>query len=130
MREILFKAKRVDNGEWMYGDLIRNNEHDCAIYDCNEHDDYCGVPVNPDTVCQYTGLRDKNGQRIFEGDKVDYKEDGEVNGANMIVVFDGACFSKKLTTPSGAVFNISFDKLDQESLVVTGNIHDTTEATE
>lgn len=67
MREILFRGKRADNGEWVYGDVWHNydNEPRCIK-------DYCGGnPVDPATVGQYTGKKDKNGKMIFEGDIVD-----------------------------------------------------------
>ena len=66
MREILFRAKRQGDGKWVYGDL----QHD---YDGTPRciSDYCGGnPVDPATVGQYTGQKDKNGKRIFEGDVV------------------------------------------------------------
>lgn len=83
MREILFRGKRVDNGEWIRGDLIttpfiRNETQQNIIYilditkadyDCFEDltEDNGIFEVDPSTVCQYTGLTDKNGRR-FEGD--------------------------------------------------------------
>ena len=67
-REILFRGKRTDNGEWIEGLVARYNpKFDCAnIVDGFES----LVPVKTETVGQYTGLTDKNGKKIFEGDIV------------------------------------------------------------
>jgi uncharacterized phage protein (TIGR01671 family) len=70
-REILFRGKRLDNGKWAYGDLLHDwqDKGDC-IRQGAEHSE-CGIfAVDPATIGQFTGLTDKNGRRIFEGDIV------------------------------------------------------------
>ena len=82
MREILFRGKRKDNGEWVCGDLLQDKDLEkCYIeyfeYYSSENGpqrDYCQCEVIPETVGQYTGLTDKNGKKIFEGDIVKIKD--------------------------------------------------------
>jgi hypothetical protein len=86
MREILFRGKDVDTGIWVYG-YYSGPVGACECHEICDINDVIGsmVDVDPDTVGQYTGLTDKNGTKIFEGDIIGYKDGRFV--ANCIVNF-------------------------------------------
>ena len=129
MREILFRGKRIDNGEWVEGILFNAKEDMFIIPHGNEYRydeleglafDVYGCKVNPSTVVQYTGLADKNGVKIFEGDIV------KSALCLYVVVWNNANAMFCLRDPASKV-SYDFFSYFGDYLTVIGNIHDNPE---
>lgn len=76
MREILFRGKRMDNGEWVKGFpyITHGGEHQIRYYDSESNIENCSHTVIPDTLGRFTGLTDRNGVKIFEGDIIKHTQ--------------------------------------------------------
>ena len=128
MREILFRGKRTDGGEWIYGVLIKNSVIDPFTYISKGtgykiYDTEIGKPIKilPGTTGQYTGLTDKNGKKIFEGDIVlrhDKKAEVRYQPSEFVLVFPDNPY------PQCGLLTTSYLNENKE---VIGNIHDNPE---
>lgn len=130
----LFKAKRVDNGEWVQGALLDGESH-CLIGEEIKFSPYIeheckivGYEVDRNTVCQCTGLKDKNGNLIWENDvMVAHLDDNYPEDETYIrVLWLGNGFCSK---ENGSIDITPFSKFDQEHFEVCGNIFDNKEFT-
>ena len=123
MREILFRGQK-QNGEWLYGDLVRYGEK-ILIFSENAQNSPDYYEVKPETVGQYTGLTDKNGVKIFEGDIIQDKYDESCN--HVIKYFEEeSCFGVLYIGLNGSLTPMSRlakDWINEFDKVVIGNIH-------
>jgi uncharacterized phage protein (TIGR01671 family) len=129
MREILFRGKDfsgVINHSWCFGSLDTTEDDRAIIIYLDRFGNKCRIFVNPETVGQYTNLKDKNGTKIFEGDIVDVLYDVNYIGvaAERIgvfeVVFHNGCFMKQ----KGGV---RYHFIPSDECTVIGNIYDNPE---
>ena len=149
MREILFRGKRVDNGEWVEGSLVNNiffraesnrpipyiiDPYEYVEYDCMEDIGDLAVEVAPETVGQFTGRTDKNSKRVFEGDILcadtgrrwsngictDYTQ-------YVVVVYNSQKARFEILGKLGESHKALDQVIDKRRATVAGNIHDNPE---
>lgn len=113
MRSILFKAKKLSDGKWVKGSLVKTpfgtfiEWYEDSI--CNKRE------VEPSTVCQFTGLKGKDGKPIYEGDIVDFGGEGKV-------VFKGGAFYAKFGKYTECLLSSLVES--KESITVVGSEFD------
>lgn len=116
MREIRFRGKRLDNGEWVIGHLVKMWGEWHILNSDNVNTAY---PVEPATIGQYTGLKDKNGKEIYEGDILQ----DEIGFKGKIIYSMG-----NLCGDFGEGFELQyFSEGLHEACILAGNIHDNPE---
>ena len=141
-REIIFRGKRVDNGEWIYGRGLQQckdelgNEIVAIFVDVVKSEKYIKkegkytlyyAPVNPETLGQYTGLKDKDGNKIFEGDILDYTlfdDFGEDHQYKGVVKWINDCF---ICDNSDGFNGLAWAVNQSLELEVIGNVTDNPE---
>ena len=130
MREILFRGKRMDDGEWVEGYLVKAVGGECMILPvttehCGGAEFSEGYHCDPTTVGQYTGLKDKNGKRIFEGDICRNTRTGEIVSVKWHGTMAGYVWDKRRADSFLFDFGELFRACDKYEVI--GNIHDNPE---
>ena len=138
MREILFRGKRCDNGEWVQGYYIRAEHH---WHNHGIHKDWITLgasanggwfalhnkyAVKSETIGQFTGLTDNNGKKIFEGDIIEWFAQGESERPDFgYIEYDEQSFAWRVCWQK---YDPDFmEGMQQEYISVIGNIHDNPE---
>lgn len=134
MREILFRGKRKDNGEWVYGKVVSFWDKTLIVpkstNTCHKAEVIPGYEVIPETVGQYIGRDDKNGEKIFEGDIVKTK----FGRLCIVVWYSSSAHCGWDLQPINTANNVvktkpptAIDLYDSENLEVVGNVRDNPE---
>ena len=122
MREYLFRGKMIANGKWSEGNLLVTKQGCCITPDATVLGSYGAV--NPETVGQYTGMVDKHGTKIFEGDIIDFSDRSDGDGFG-VVQYDAN------ETEFGIEYDNIYESLGKhyypEDIEVIGNIYDNPE---
>ncbi len=141
-REILFKAKRKDNGEWVEGYYVKTrlgtdikpSDVIFVPFKINRNEEWGWIKIDPETLCQYTGLTDKNGNEIWENDIISiaaYSYDEPEDDYFGVVTYceKDACWSLNNNEKYGEIICECFGSYTTE-ITNHGNIFDNPELLE
>ncbi|NLO71988.1 MAG: hypothetical protein GX102_13795 [Porphyromonadaceae bacterium] len=119
MREIMFRGKLKSNSGWVYGYVDAALYKDLVVI----HTDISTHEVIPETVGQFTGLKDKNGLEVYEGDILAIKDFNENIKAKGICTYSNGCFWLQ----DDEQIMLLYRELDFGEMQVIGNVHDNPE---
>lgn len=129
---MIFRGKRLDNGEWLYGDLMHDNHDGCYVYpnDCTGL--YTENKVDPDTVGQFTGMKDRHGKKVFEGDIVEVYDFTSVYASKyrgVVKMYRGSWCVEYEDTIFDMIAHprLFFDDFADRKTEVIGNVYDNSE---
>lgn len=124
MREILFRGKRLCNNKWMFGSLLcfeNGNRFIC----CNNDGSHNHYKVDPESVGQYTGVKDIHGEKVFEHDLVKYQGFGSISESREIIMrivfVDGEFLMQPVEKYAFESWPI---RVSGERMEVIGNVYD------
>ena len=141
VKDILFKAKSIEDNNsvyaysaWVIGDFYRNETQSQIIYSWAINSDfepkiYIAKKVDPETLCMFTGFKDKSGKKIWEGDILEHTQ----SHARFTVIFDrGAFFIRRNGTESTDIYLFELSERDSclQFFEVVGNKFDTDDSLE
>lgn len=119
MRKIKFRGKSLDNGKWAYGFVLFSQDKSEAVIALLTATESVCDNVDTDTVGQFTGLHDKNGKEIYEGDIVRF--DNHLQGVSKVLFDSGQYTVESKNYSTALTYRIA------NHIVIIGNIHDNPE---
>lgn len=127
MRKIKFRGKSIDSKEWLYGDLVSSADKKRFAILVNSKESYDECEVDPETIGQFTGLYDCYGNKIYEGDIVEWEKDGLMY---VVKFWDGMFYASVEECNEGFLGGFPLHALteyEDEKCEIVGNIYDNQE---